>query len=407
MKNYLFLSVVGTMMLAACSNDEAVPIESSDAVQTGPELTLTLNSGGDGLSTRAGRPVNSSEAANNVTAVKLYIYNASGTDVTSSALAAGTQNPISWTAGPSTPAAPGNNPTPAHKASQTVKLNKLATDGEYTVVAYGYNLAADYTISGGGNGDDVFTATLPALGNESELFAGKKSFNVVNGNIVAGSSGEVELRRHVAGLLGYFKNVPILYPLPASGVPTIVAYVRVYASSHASAFTFPSVKTVNGTGDNTKTKVLEFNLASLITDFITQTTAAGTDLTKVFNIPAINTGLTATVPNSILSGKFLIPFNKVASATTFTVQLESATGTVLKSWDIVNNDLTGDKKIYDIQRNYFYSIGQKYKASTTDGGTTDPGTTGDDDQPIDLSKETVITITINDAWDTIYNLGIE
>lgn len=407
MKNYLFLSVVGTMMLAACSNDEAVPIESSDAVQTGPELTLTLNSGGDGLSTRAGRPVNSSEAANNVTAVKLYIYNASGADVTSSALAAGTQNPISWTAGPSTPAAPGNNPTPAHKASQTVKLNKLASDGEYTVVAYGYNLAADYTISGGGNGDDVFTATLPALGNESELFAGKKNFNVVNGNIVAGSSGEVELRRHVAGLLGYFKNVPILYPLPASGVPTIVAYVRVYASSHASAFTFPSVKTVNGTGDNTKTKVLEFNLASLITDFVAQTTAAGTDLTKVFNIPAINTGLTATVPNSILSGKFLIPFNKVASATTFTVQLESATGTLLKSWDIVNNDLTGDKKIYDIQRNYFYSIGQKYKASTTDGGTTDPGTTGDDDQPIDLSKETVITITINDAWDTIYNLGIE
>ena len=407
MKNYLFLSVVGTMMLAACSNDEAVPIESSDAVQTGPELTLTLNSGGDGLSTRAGRPVNSSEAANNVTAVKLYIYNASGSDVTSSALAAGTQNPISWTAGPSTPAAPGNNPTPAHKASQTVKLNKLASDGEYTVVAYGYNLAADYTISGGGNGDDVFTATLPALGNESELFAGKKNFNVVNGNIVAGSSGEVELRRHVAGLLGYFKNVPILYPLPASGVPTIVAYVRVYASSHASAFTFPSVKTVNGTGDNTKTKVLEFNLASLITDFVAQTTAAGTDLTKVFNIPAINTGLTATVPNSILSGKFLIPFNKVASATTFTVQLESATGTLLKSWDIVNNDLTGDKKIYDIQRNYFYSIGQKYKASTTDGGTTDPGTTGDDDQPIDLSKETVITITINDAWDTIYNLGIE
>lgn len=407
MKNYFFLSVVGTMMLAACSNDETVPIESSDAVQTGPELTLTLNSGGDGLSTRVGRPVNSSEAANNVTAVKLYIYNASGTDVTSSALAAGTDNPIIWTAGPTTPAAPGNNPNPAHKASQTVKLNKLATDGEYTVVAYGYNLAADYTISEGDKDDDTFTATLPALGNESELFAGKKNFNVVNGNIVAGTSGEVELRRHVAGLLGYFKNIPILYPLPSSGVPTVVAYVRVYASSHASAFTFPSVKTVNGTGDNTKTKVLEFNLTTLITDFVAQTTAAGTDLTKVFNIPAINTGLTATVPNSILSGKFLIPFEKVASATTFTVQLESATGTVLKSWDVVNNDLTGDKKIYDIQRNYFYSIGQKYKASSTDGGTTDPGTTNDDDQPIDLSKETVITITINDAWDTIYNLGIE
>ena len=160
---------------------------------------------------------------------------------------------------------------------------------------------------------------------------------------------------------------------------------------------------VNGTGNNTKTKVLEFNLATLITDFIAQTTAVGTDLTKTFNIPA-TTGLTATVPNSILNGKFLIPFAKVASATTFTVQLENATGEVLKEWDIVNNALTGDKKVYDVQRNYFYSIGQKYKASSTDGGTSDPG---DADQPIDLSKETVINITVNDAWDTIYNLGIE
>ena len=403
MKNYLFLSAVGAMMLAACSNDDTVPVESPDVAQSGQTLTLTLNSGGDGLSTRAARPVNSSEAANNVTAVKLYIYNAAGTDVTASALAAGTQNPIVWTAGPSTPAAPGDNPSPAHKASQTVKLNKLATDGQYTVVAYGYNLSTDYTISGGGNASDAFTATLPAATNESELFAGKNTFNVVNGNIEAGTSSEVELRRHVAGLLGYFKNVPILYPHPTTGIPTVVAFVRVYASSHAPAFTFPSALLVNGTGNNTKTKVLEFNLATLITDFIAQTTAVGTDLTKTFNIPA-TTGLTATVPNSILNGKFLIPFAKVASATTFTVQLENATGEVLKEWDIVNNALTGDKKVYDVQRNYFYSIGQKYKASSTDGGTSDPG---DADQPIDLSKETVVNITVNDAWDTIYNLGIE
>lgn len=402
MKKYLFLSAVGAMMLAACSNDDTVPVEGADAVQPGSELTLTLNSGGDGLGTRANRPVNSSEAANNVTAVKLYIYNASGTDVTAAALTAGTQNPITWTAGPSSPAAPGDNPSPAHKASQTIKLNKLASDGVYTVVAYGYNLVTDYTISGGGTANDAFTATLPGATNESELFAGKSTFTVVNGNIQSGTTSEVELRRHVAGLLGYFKNVPILYTNPSTNLPDIVAFVRVYASSHASAFTFPSALPVNGTGNNTKTKVLEFNLATLISDFVSQTTAIGLDLTKTFNIPA-KTGLTATVPNSILSGKFLIPFSKVASTTTFTIQLENATGTVLKSWDVINNGLSGDK-VFDVQRNYFYSIGQKYVAGSTDGGTSDPG---DADQPIDLSKETVITITINDAWDTIYNLGIE
>lgn len=407
MKNYLYVSAVGAMLLAACSNDDTVPLSGEDVVQPGSAITLTVNSGGDGLNTRAGRPVNSSEAANNVTAVRLYIYNPSGTDVTNAALAAGTQNPVLWTAGPSDSATPGDNPNPAHKASQTVKLNKLATNGVYTVVAYGYNTALDYNITAGTSADDSFTAALPAATNESELFAGKATFNVINGNIQAGTSSEVELRRHVAGLLGYFKNVPVLYPNPVGGLPTPVAFVRVYASSHATSFTFPSVLNVNGTGNNTKTKVLEFGLNTLITDFAAQVTAAGTNLTKVFSIPAISTGTTATVPNSILNGKFLVPFAQVAGATTFTVQLEDASGTVLKTWDVVNNALTGDKKIYDVRRNYFYSLGQKVKASSTDGGTPDPGTTDDNDNPIDLSQETVITVTVNDAWDTIYNLGIE
>lgn len=405
MKNYLYVSAVGAMLLAACSNDDTVPLGGEEAVQPGSAITLTVNSSGDGLSTRAGRPVNSSEAANNVTAVRLYIYNPSGTDVTNAALAAGTQNPMLWTAGPSDSATPGNNQN--HKASQTVKLNKLATNGVYTVVAYGYNTALDYTITAGTSADDSFIATLPAATNESELFAGKATFNVVNGNIQAGTTSEVELRRHVAGLLGYFKNVPILYPNPVSGLPTPVAFVRVYASSHATSFTFPSVLNVNGTGNNTKTRVLDLGLSTLITDYLAQVTAAGTNLTKVFSIPAISTGTTATVPNSILKGRFLVPFAQVTGATTFTVQLEDASGTVLKTWDVVNNALTGDKKIYDVRRNYFYSIGQKVKASSIDGGTTDPGSTDDNDNPIDLSQETVITVTVNDAWDTIYNLGIE
>lgn len=405
MKNYLYVSAVGAMLLAACSNDDTVPLGGEEAVQPGSAITLTVNSSGYGLSTRAGRPVNSSEAANNVTAVRLYIYNPSGTDVTNAALAAGTQNPVLWTAGPSDSATPGNNQN--HKASQTVKLNKLATNGVYTVVAYGYNTALDYTITAGTSADDSFIATLPAATNESELFAGKATFNVVNGNIQAGTTSEVELRRHVAGLLGYFKNVPILYPNPVSGLPTPVAFVRVYASSHATSFTFPSVLNVNGTGNNTKTRVLDLGLSTLITDYLAQVTAAGTNLTKVFSIPAISTGTTATVPNSILKGRFLVPFAQVTGATTFTVQLEDASGTVLKTWDVVNNALTGDKKIYDVRRNYFYSIGQKVKASSIDGGTTDPGSTDDNDNPIDLSQETVITVTVNDAWDTIYNLGIE
>lgn len=98
-----------------------------------------------------------------------------------------------------------------------------------------------------------------------------------------------------------------------------------------TSFTFPSVLNVNGTGNNTKTRVLDLGLSTLITDYLAQVTAAGTNLTKVFSIPAISTGTTATVPNSILKGRFLVPFAQVTGATTFTVQLEDASGTVLKN----------------------------------------------------------------------------
>ena len=401
MKNYLFFSAVAAMMFAACSNDDAVPLEKPD-VAAGQQLILTLNSGGDGLSTRLVRPVNSSEAENNVNFVKLYIYDPDGTDVTSAALATGTQNPFAWTAGPTDTAVPG---TTTHEASQTVKLNKLATDGIYTVVAYGYNTTPDYTFTNGGPAANAFTATLPALTNESEFFAGSNTFNVVSGNIQSGTSSQVVLRRQVAGLLGYFKNIPVLYPNPVGGLPDVVAFVRVYASNHGTSFTFPSTGLMNGTGNNTRTKVLEFDLVTLLTDYAAQVTNAGANLAAVFNIPSPTGAGVAMVPNSVLSGKFLIPFPQVAATTTFTVQLENALGTVLKEWDVVNATAT-NPKIYDVNRNYFYSLGQKYKASTTDGGT--PGNpTSDDDNPIDLSQETVITLTVNDAWDMIYNLGIE
>ena len=401
MKSYLFFSAVAAMIFAGCSNDDAVPLETPD-VAAGQQLTLTLNSGGDGVNTRLARPVNSSEAQNNVNLVQLYIYNPSGTDVTNTALAAGTQNPIVWTAGPTDASAPG---TTNHEASQTVKLNKLSGDGTYTVVAYGYNTTPDYTFTGGGPANNAFTATLPALTNESEFFAGSNTFSVVNGNIESGTNSQVVMKRQVAGLLGYFKNIPILYPNPVGGLPTVVASVGVYASNHGTSFTFPNTSLMNGTGNGTKTKVLDFNLVTLLTNYAAQVTAAGANLAAVFNIPAPTGGGVALVANSVLSGKFLIPFPQVASNTTFTVQLEDAVGTVLKKWDVMNASAT-DPKIYDVNRNYFYSLGQKYKASSTDGGT--PGTpTTDDDNPIDLSQETVINLTVNDTWDVIYNLGIE
>ena len=59
MKKYVLMSAVGMMMLAACSDDESVAMDKQDPPSLS-EITLSLNSGGDGLNTRANRPVNSS-----------------------------------------------------------------------------------------------------------------------------------------------------------------------------------------------------------------------------------------------------------------------------------------------------------------------------------------------------------
>ena len=62
---------------------------------------------------------------------------------------------------------------------------------------------------------------------------------------------------------------------------------------------------VNATGNDTKTKVLEYDL-SILPDYATQVSAAGSDLTKKFTIAA-GTGSVATVVNSleVVSSSFL------------------------------------------------------------------------------------------------------
>ena len=410
MKNLFLISVAGIMMMTACSRDGE---GDSGYTNTGgeSEIIVSLSTGGDRIA-RAARPVESSEARNNVQAVKISVYDNAGVDKTSEALAG--NSVVTWSAGPSDAGAPG---TLEHKGSQTLKLKKLVANTTYTVVAYGYNDVADYAVTNGGNTDDAFTATFSGTtGDEAEFFAGKSTFTTnADGVLANGVTCEVVMLRQIAGLLGYVKNIPILYP-NADNAPIAVRYVRVYASSRATTFTFPSALDVNGAGNSTKTKVLEYDLQTLLgADYSTQVTAAGTDFSKTFTVAAKNTTTLKTEVNSLLGGAFVIPFAAIAGVTTFTVELypDEATGgaNALKVWNVVAKTASGsstalpaDAKVYPVERNKFYSIGQKLRAAST----SDPDEpTKDIDDAIDLSKEITITVTINDAWDVIYQMGIE
>lgn len=89
---------------------------------------------------------------------------------------------------------------------------------------------------------------------------------------------------------------------------------------------------------------------------------------------------------------------------TFTIALCDENGNDLKTWTgVLDQTQTGedDTKIFNVNRNYFYSFGKKLKADTTRPDPENP------DEPIDLSVNNEITIILNNAWGVIHNMGIE
>ena len=386
-KNLLFAAAAGIMLFSACSNDEDVIIDGANDVNVSGEITLALNAGGSGAETRSARPVYSSEAYSEVTDVDLKLFKKNGenwetatgvtTDLAEEGWAIsnwGTQSAVS----------PG---TTDNKTTKTVKLKNLDKSAEYKLVAYGYKTELTTTL--------VWTAALavatPNAGEDvEEIFAGEKEFSTNDKGKISTTPVQVEMRREVAGVLGYFKNIP------EKVGKTTVKSVRVYASSSNTAYHIPSLLLQNQCG------------------------TAGTERVTVLNLPIPTEGVTVvegiynwagkdetnlkTVANSLLGGCFLVPFAKVEGKATFTIALCDENGNDLKTWTgVLDQKQTGedDTKIFNVNRNYFYSFGKKLKANTTKPDPENP------DEPIDLSVNTEITIILNNAWGVIHNMGIE
>ena len=259
------------------------------------------------------------------------------------------------------------------------------------------------------------------------------------------------LHRQVAGMLGYFDNVPT----KING--SVVKYVRVYANDEYTKFKWPAqlltdddfngdtkqttVGSGNGestTGTNGKFLLMEFDMSKIATNWnnnptddtytfssfgengaIGNETAGATinsdgkaPLAENYKAPA---GLKLK-ENSIFGGRYIIPYAAHVDSQTLTVELQDASGDALKTLKVTTENipsisggsLTG-KYAYDIRCNNFYSIGKKLYTDNT-GGDPDPDPTPenpDPDEPIDLSSNTNIVVIINDAWEVLHNMGVE
>lgn len=213
------LLALGTAVVS-CSKDEVV-IDNTPGVETPAEegvqeLILNMNSAGDGLTTRGGRPLYSSEAAQEIDKVVIKII-----DRTTSS---STENKIvrsitienwqevskQYTVG-------------GHGRMYTFKLSKeqKVPAGTYEIYAIGYTSTGSsynfgtYESLDGASAFSYQTQTLTSTEAE-EVFAGSiKSITVdVDGNFELTNDNPennvLTLHRQVAGVIGYYSNIPVL-----------------------------------------------------------------------------------------------------------------------------------------------------------------------------------------------------
>lgn len=439
-----FALAASSLLFSACSSDDAVVSTDgqNEAVQ---QIVLQVASSGDGLTTRAGRPLYSSQALQTIQNVRVLIYNTDTKTIVKDAK-------LDWKKS-------ATYDKHGRQLTLTYKGNERLSEGNYKVMAVGYSEGSDYTYSLDvtgtaaltGNYSDI-TATLKADKVAEEVFAGdaaltigadKKITNLTNGeeNGVA-----VTLHRQVAGSFGYFCNIPAR--VGGKNAKTLRLVVR----DKNDMLTFTDFNSSFTTAEGNTIKYYVNGSTSTDAALATDAQFKGGENGYVLYSINLNTwfpggdenndGLlnaedkswthpdsvkTQVVKGSVFGSNFVIPFKYKDGKSTMELQLLDADGNIIKTWTVsipesdVNNDgnkgLTdASNSIFNVVRNHMYNLGVKTSNGTTDpdpsNPTPDPNKpdpehpTPDTDKPEDLNKSQHLILKVNDNWEAIHNMEL-
>lgn len=439
-KGMFFALAASSLLFSACSSDDAVVSTEgqNEAVQ---QIVLQVASSGDGLTTRAGRPLYSSEALQTIQNVRVLIYNADTKAIVKDAK-------LDWT----TSTTYTNH---GRQLTLTYKGDERLSKGSYKVMAVGYSNNSDYTYALdvtstdplSGNYSDI-TATLKSGKVAEEVFAGDAALTIGDDKKITNlTEGEengvaVTLHRQVAGSFGYFQNIPASVNGEAaktlrlvvrdkndkltfnnfnSSFTTTGSTIKYYVNGSKSGAAPASDAQFNG-GDN------GYVLYSI-------------DLSKWFPEGDENEdGLlnaedtwqhpgevkTQVVQGSVFGSNFVIPFNLSSGKSTMELQLLDDEGNIIKFWTVsipsTNSDTTNgnvadeSSSIFNVVRNHMYNLGVKTSTGTTttpDPSKPDPDPnpdpsdpTPDTDEPEDLSKSQNLILKVNDNWEAIHQMEL-
>lgn len=448
-KGMFFALAASSLLFSACSSDDAVVSTEgqNEAVQ---QIVLQVASSGDGLTTRAGRPLYSSQALQTIQHVRVLIYNTETKAIVK-------DEQLDWTKSD-------KYDNHGRQHTLTYKGNDRLGKGSYKVMAVGYSEGSDYTYDLNVAGKDALTgktysnditATLKEGKKDAEeVFAGDAALTIGDDQKITNlTSGEedgldVTLHRQVAGSFGYFCNIPA--KVGGKAAATLRLVVR---------------------GKNDKLTFNNFNSSFTTTNnnikyYVNGSTSTGAALAttdKFFNgdngyvlysidlktwFPQLdenNDGLlnaqdaswkrptsvkTQVVKGSVFGSNFVIPFALTHEKSTMELQLLDAAGDIIKTWTVsipksdVNNDGTNGNvadesaSIFNVVRNHMYNLGVK----TSNGTKTDPDPSNPDpdpkpdpdpdkpkpgtDEPEDLSKSQNLILKVNDNWEAIHKMEL-
>lgn len=269
---------LGTAVVSSCSK-EVVVVENTPGVETPvtegeQEIILQVANTGDGLTTRAGRPLLSSEATQNIDEVKVVVVNGRGN------IQLVKEFPL-WMNTSEVYSDNGHGRQVKWKLSGDDKLK----EGTYRIYAVGRSTTSDYASEDWKTWTDYKWSnsfnpvTLEYKGTADwgeEVFAGEIASITVDsdGNFVAGdltSGGTTDfnvltLHRQVAGTFGYFTGIP-MNAVGESPINIENLQLRLVARNKNSHIIFDAFNTAfRTTGDEVKYVVNGYSESPLTED---------------------------------------------------------------------------------------------------------------------------------------------
>jgi len=451
-KNYLFgMALMASLAFFSCTN-EVIYVhdgESSEQVSDDQIITLQVSNGGDGLTTRAGRPLYSSEAKQTIENVRLWIFDNAGTLKYSTTL--GSWNTASTEYGESN--------EHGREAKITLPGDKKLETGAgktYNVYAIGYHTSSNYTGIPSETGvtesqvKDV-KLTYGGSDNAEEIFAGSLEIDLTSATSTAFKQ-TIVLNRQVAGAFVYVEEIPFVtsnhkyLKLIASAKNSDIVLGNFANEEYTSNGANESTNVVNGTGTTAGDVVIScidlnqwFGETLSGSEGLINATSWKNPLRQSGNTPTFKKG-------SVFGGTFLIPFAKQSTQTLKLVLSTSNAATSEEDDKVWNINLpTGDNQItesfalttpsvadgsvnwstataasesaivYSILRNHLYGVGKRTIDNPGESGGGDPDPENPDpekpdpdiDDPESLNNKQELTLRVNDNWEVIHGMELE